>query len=68
MQPGFLTLLDPTRPSFTDVPRGAPFYNYIETARAQTLIAGYADGTFRPNNSVTRGQLSKMLYLATSGP
>jgi hypothetical protein len=54
----------PRGPHFSDVPTSNPFYAYIETAFNRAIITGYADGTFRPNASVTRAQLSKMLYLA----
>ena len=40
------------------------FFPYVETAYSRGIIAGYADGTFRPNNSVTRGQLAKMVTAA----
>ncbi|MBF6614694.1 MAG: S-layer homology domain-containing protein [Chloroflexi bacterium] len=60
------TLLDPETPHFSDVPRGSVFYSYIETARAYAIVSGYGDGTFRPNSNATRGQLSKMLYIALS--
>ena len=29
---------------------------------AQGIIGGYADGTFRPGNNITRGQMAKILY------
>lgn len=48
-------------PTFSDVPLGSPFYAYVETAAAANIVGGYADGTFRPNNNVTRGQISKMV-------
>jgi N-acetylneuraminic acid mutarotase len=47
-------------PSFSDVPAGSTFYAYIETAAYNGLVGGYADGTFRPDNGVTRGQLTKI--------
>jgi hypothetical protein len=50
----------PATPSFSDVPPSHPFYIYIEAARAFNIISGYADGTFRPQNTVTRGQMVKM--------
>jgi len=61
-------LRDPATPSFTDVPRDAAFFRYVETARTMKLISGYADGTFVPNGNITRGQLSKMLYKTTVAP
>ena len=29
---------------------------------AQGIIGGYADGSFKPNNNITRGQMAKILY------
>ena len=26
------------------------------------IIGGYTDGTFKPNNNITRGQMAKILY------
>jgi hypothetical protein len=54
----------PEEANFSDVPPGSPFYPYVETAHALGIISGYADSTFRPANHATRGQLSKMLYVA----
>ena len=55
-------------PHFGDVPPSSPFYAAIETAYAHGLLSGYADGSFRPGNSATRGQISKIVYLALAGP
>ena len=54
----------PNTPTFTDVPADHPFYQYIETAVHNGIVSGYADGTFRPGNNVTRGQLSKIVVIA----
>lgn len=35
---------------------------YIQTMAAQGIIGGYTDGTFKPNNNITRGQMAKILY------
>ena len=32
---------------------------------AQGVISGYADGTFRPQANITRGQMAKILYTVT---
>jgi hypothetical protein len=48
-------------PHFTDVPAGSTFYRYVETLSNLGAISGYEDGTFRPNNYVTRGQLTKIV-------
>ena len=41
-----------------------PFFCFIETAYGHGIIAGYSDGTFHPNNNVTRAQLCKIIVLA----
>lgn len=57
-------LLDPPEAHFRDVAPGSTFYTYVETAQSKGVVGGYGDGTFRPNNEATRGQLSKMLHIA----
>jgi hypothetical protein len=49
---------------FTDVPVEYWAYGYIKWAYYQGIIGGYADGTFRPENPATRGQVAKMIVLA----
>lgn len=51
-------------PHFTDVAPDNPFYAYVETAFSHAVISGYADGTFRWGNNITRGQISKVVVLA----
>ncbi|HET9493032.1 MAG TPA: S-layer homology domain-containing protein [Chloroflexia bacterium] len=46
---------------FTDVTPGSTFYPYVRCLACRGVVSGYSDGTFRPNSSVTRGQLSKMV-------
>lgn len=49
--------------TFTDtakIPAYATYY--IQTMVAQGIIGGYTDGSFRPNNNITRGQMAKILY------
>lgn len=67
---------NPSTPTFVDVSPSNGLYTSVETAAAQGIISGYGcgaagqpcDGTgrayFRPGNSVTRAQLSKMLSLS----
>ncbi len=62
-------------PHFADVPADNPFYNYVETANTLGVIGGYACGSdgepcdaenrpyFRPNNLVTRTQITKIAVL-----
>ncbi len=51
-------------PHFTDVPVGSTFYDYIETAYNLGLIQGYGDGTYGPNDNVSRGQIAKIVVNA----
>jgi len=66
------TLYLPPSPTFRDVPDTDPFYSYIETAYYHGIISGYNCGTgcleFRPSASATRGQISKIVYLAVTAP
>ncbi|HMA32965.1 MAG TPA: S-layer homology domain-containing protein [Chloroflexia bacterium] len=62
------TLLNPATPSFADVPPAHWAYAFVETAKAKGVVAGYGDGTFRPNNTATRAQLAKMLATALAAP
>lgn len=50
---------------FSDVPPSNPFYAYIQTAFSDNLIGGYSDGTFRPNDNITRAQVAKVAVLAS---
>jgi hypothetical protein len=61
-------LYTPPTPTFIDVPTDHPFYEYIETAHYHLIISGYGDGTFRPQNNITRGQLCKVVVLAEGWP
>jgi hypothetical protein len=58
----------PPNPTFTDVPPSDPFYQYVETAAYFEIVSGYSDGSFRPYNNVTRGQLSKIVVIAAGWP
>jgi hypothetical protein len=55
-------------PHFTDVQPGSTYFDYIETAFNRGVISGYADATFRPNNNITRGQITKIIVLAEGWP
>jgi hypothetical protein len=59
-------LVTPGSPTFYDVPADNAFYSYVETAVVHGILSGYPDGSFRPGSVATRGQISKIIYLATS--
>ena len=46
---------------FGDVDESNTFYSSIRCLACRGIVSGYSDGTFRPNNQVTRGQLAKMV-------
>jgi hypothetical protein len=50
-----------TNALFSDVPPGHTFYPSIQCLACRGILGGYADGTFRPGNNITRGQLSKVV-------
>jgi hypothetical protein len=55
-------------PHFRDVATDNPFYAYVETALRHEVLSGYGDGTFRPGNQATRGQIAKIMYGALNQP
>ena len=46
---------------FTDVPPGSTFYPFVKCLACVGVLGGYSDGTFRPGNDVTRGQIAKIV-------
>jgi hypothetical protein len=46
---------------FADVPPDHTFYPFVKCLACRDILSGYPDGTFRPNNYVTRGQLAKIV-------
>ncbi|WP_018883955.1 S-layer homology domain-containing protein [Paenibacillus massiliensis] len=49
---------------FSDVKQGDWYNKAVSTAQAYELIGGYEDGTFRPNDKITREQAMVMLAKA----
>ncbi|MBU0981860.1 S-layer homology domain-containing protein, partial [Patescibacteria group bacterium] len=47
-------------PHFPDVDEGTYYYDYVETAYNNSVVSGYADGTYGPGNPVLRGEVAKM--------
>jgi hypothetical protein len=52
--------------NFRDVPVGSTFYSSVRCLACQGIVSGYADGTFKPDNLVTRGQLAKIVSNAAA--
>jgi hypothetical protein len=47
--------------TFTDVDENNVFYSFIRCLACRGIIGGYDDGTFRPFNDITRGQIAKIV-------
>ena len=71
---GFQAVIPTTQQTFEDTPPGSTFWVWIERLAGRGIIGGYPCGGpfepcvaptnrpyFRPNNNVTRGQLSKIV-------
>lgn len=50
--------------SFSDVNSDHLLFKYIQTLKNLDIIQGYSDGTYGPDDSVTRGQVTKFVVLA----
>ena len=46
---------------FSDLPFDHWAYQYVNYMVCAGIVSGYPDGTFRPNNPLTRGQLAKIV-------
>lgn len=46
---------------FTDIPANAWFHIYVASAVGHDIVSGYANNTFRPGNSITRAEVSKIV-------
>ncbi len=62
------TTLPPTattlRPVFQDVPSDHRFYREVTALAGAQIIGGFSDGSFRPEDEVTRAQFAKVVILA----
>ncbi len=47
--------------TFPDVPAGSTFYSFVRCLACRGILGGFSDGTFRPSENITRGQLSKII-------
>jgi hypothetical protein len=50
--------------SFNDIDEKNPFYHEIMTLTKEGVIKGYPDGTFKPNQPLTRSQIAKLFVRA----
>jgi hypothetical protein len=70
--PSVTTTITPTPTqcsmSFIDVLATDWFYEFVRCLYCRGAISGYGDGTFRPYNNTTRGQMTKIVVLANAIP
>lgn len=52
------------KPLFSDINDAAWAKDYIEKMAEKKILNGYEDGSFKPNNSITREEFSKIVSLA----
>ncbi len=56
-----LFMKDAKSPMYTDVSAGAWYYDYVMVANELGIMRGNGDGTFLPQNSLTRAELVQVL-------
>lgn len=50
--------------TFPDVKSSAWYYDYVQIASSRGIVVGKEDGTFKPNEKITRAQMATMIYRA----
>lgn len=56
--------VDAATSSFKDVPKNSPYYDNINEMAGLKIISGYGDGTFRPNEVITRKHAAALVNRA----
>ena len=59
-----MTIVPVQAMAFSDVPQWEWYHSYIADLSEKGVIAGYEDGTFRPDGTVTWGEALKLILLA----
>lgn len=57
----------PAAVSFTDVEEGRWYYDYVQKMVNANIVEGYADGSFKPNDTLTWGAAIKMVVCFVTG-
>ncbi len=65
---GIAAYTPPAVPTFADVPTTYWSYKHVEYLNEQNVVAGYADGLYRPGNWVTRDQMAVYIARAIVDP
>jgi hypothetical protein len=66
-KPQMISSLDISLPdvsNLSDVDQSAWYSKYVKYAARNSLISGFADGTFKPKNYITRAEFAKLAKLA----
>lgn len=58
---GILSPITGQAAKFTDVSTNYTFYDEVEYLSSKQIISGFTDGSFKPNNTVTRAQAAIMI-------
>lgn len=59
-----ITVTATTTVTFSDVKSNAWYYTYVTNLASAGIVAGYENGTFRPDNSVTYAEALKLIMMA----
>ncbi len=62
-----LPVIAPPMNTFPDVPATAWFARYVSQSVAHGIVRGYSDGTFRPENALTRAEAIAIILRAAIG-
>ena len=57
------TLADESADGFSDLPQGHPHYHSVTSLVDQGILQGFEDGSFRPEQAVTRAEAMKIILL-----
>ncbi len=63
----FASIRNP-KASFPDVSFENPYFTSIEYLRLESIVHGFSDGTFKPKNSITRGEFTKIIVSSIFDP
>lgn len=64
----FISLSTITLAGFTDVDMNHDYFDAISYLESVEFVSGYSDSTFKPDNPITRGELTKMVVNGQFNP
>ncbi|NCP67359.1 S-layer homology domain-containing protein [bacterium] len=65
---GLLGIVNTANAQFADVSGFNPHADAIAYVQAEGIVAGYADGTFKPNDTINRAELVKIIVESSGRP